>query len=327
MRLAQSSARFLVVTPLVSVIIPCYNAERWLAATLDSALAQTWTVLEIIVVNDGSHDGSLRLARRFEARGVRILDQPNRGASATRNAGLRVARGEFIQFLDADDLLTPEKIARQVALLSTAARGSIAAGPWGRFETDPVAAVFVPEENWRDCDPVTWLILNFRGRGMMPPAAWLTPRAIVERAGSWDERLTLNDDGEFFCRALLASAGVRFCRDARTLYRSNVPCSLSGRHTSAAWRSALLSQQLCAQHLLARENTPRTRAACADLLRRLAFAVWRDDHALAAECEAEARAYGGSKLLPEGGRLHQLVARTLGWRTAQSFRGWRQRVR
>ncbi|HET7537953.1 MAG TPA: glycosyltransferase, partial [Candidatus Didemnitutus sp.] len=106
------------MSPLVSIIIPCYNAERWLAATLESALAQTWSAKEIIFVNDGSTDRSLALARSFESRSVRVIDQPNRGASAARNAGLRAAQGELFQFLDADDLLSRGKVAAQVALLA-----------------------------------------------------------------------------------------------------------------------------------------------------------------------------------------------------------------
>ena len=72
-------------SPLVSVIIPCHNAARWLGATLDSALAQTWPHREIIVVNDGSRDESLAVAESFTNRGVTVIDQPNRGASAARN--------------------------------------------------------------------------------------------------------------------------------------------------------------------------------------------------------------------------------------------------
>src|SRR4051812_14036077 len=91
--------------PLVSILIPCRNAEPWLAATLESALAQTHPATEIILVDDGSTDGSLELAHSFAARGVRIATQANAGASAARNHAFRESRGEFIQFLDADDLI------------------------------------------------------------------------------------------------------------------------------------------------------------------------------------------------------------------------------
>src|SRR5262245_23729785 len=165
--------------PTVSIIIPCYNAEPWLAATLESALAQTWPAKEIILVNDGSRDGSLALARRFEARGGRVIDQPNAGASAARNHGLRIARGEFIQFLDADDLLSPGKIAAQVALLAQRPAGTIASCRWGRFTTDPAQTRFVDDAVYRDFTAVDFLVLAGDTGAMMHPSAWLVPRAVA----------------------------------------------------------------------------------------------------------------------------------------------------
>ena len=98
------------MTELVSILIPAYNAERWLGATIESALAQTWPAKEIIVVDDGSTDRTLAVARGFGDRGVQVITQANRGAAAARNTALRAARGAWIQFLDADDLLNPRKI-------------------------------------------------------------------------------------------------------------------------------------------------------------------------------------------------------------------------
>ena len=90
--------------PLVSILIPCYNSEKWLAETLESALAQTWQNKEIIVVDDGSSDGSLSIAQKFSSSKVAVISQKNRGASSARNLALGKAQGDFIQYLDADDL-------------------------------------------------------------------------------------------------------------------------------------------------------------------------------------------------------------------------------
>ena len=307
--------------PLVSILIPCYNAAPWLAQTLESALVQTCPHKEIIVVDDGSTDDSASIARTYADRGVRLVTQENRGAAAARNHALQHAQGNFIQFLDADDLLAPDKIEQQMRGLGIA-DGLIAAGPWGRFDDNPAAAVFTPEANWRDSEPVDWLALNFAGRGMMPPAAWLTPRSLIDAAGPWDERLTLNDDGEYFCRVLLAANRVIFCASARSFYRSNLAGSLSRRRTEAAWRSAFLSQDLCARHLLACEASPRTRRACADLFQRLAFAAYPDDPGLVRQCEAKVRSYGGSDQRPGGGRGFRVVTLLLGWKFAQRLRVW-----
>src|SRR3954463_8415699 len=101
------------MSPLVSIIIPCFNAERYVGDAIRSALAQTYDSIEVIVIDDGSTDGSLKVIKSF-GDAVRIESQPNAGACAARNHGIDLARGEYVQFLDADDLLHPEKIARQM---------------------------------------------------------------------------------------------------------------------------------------------------------------------------------------------------------------------
>src|SRR5690242_8593951 len=97
--------------PLVSILIPAYNAEKWIGDTLQSALAQTWPNKEIIVVDDGSSDRTLEIARQFATKNVSVLTQQNQGAAATRNKGFQVCQGDYIQWLDADDLLSPNKVA------------------------------------------------------------------------------------------------------------------------------------------------------------------------------------------------------------------------
>src|SRR5689334_6006096 len=105
---------------LVSILIPAYNAEAFLGQTLESALAQTWPRKEIIVVDDGSNDGTLAVAQEFARRGVRVVSNKSRlSASAARNKAFSLCQGDYIQWLDADDLLAPDKIEKQMALLET----------------------------------------------------------------------------------------------------------------------------------------------------------------------------------------------------------------
>ena len=248
---------------LVSIIIPCFNSESWVAATIDSALLQTWPEKEIIVVNDGSKDGSLAVARRFEARGVRVLDQPNAGASAARNVGLRAARGQFIQFLDADDLLAPDKIERQMAMLAHAGSRVLSSSQWARFRTASEEAEFQPAANHRDLTGVEFQQLHWETGSMMQPAAWLAPRSLLDAAGPWDESLSLNDDGEYFARVMLAAERILFCAAARTYYRAHGGGQLSGRRDGRALRSLFRSVEMATGYLLASDDSPRSRAAAA----------------------------------------------------------------
>jgi glycosyltransferase involved in cell wall biosynthesis len=102
-------------------VVPCYNAERWLEACLDSALSQTWPAVEVVVVDDGSSDRSVEVARGFGDRIV-LVTGPNAGASAARNRGIAIARGRWIQLLDADDLLLPRKIEACLAAVGEPSR-------------------------------------------------------------------------------------------------------------------------------------------------------------------------------------------------------------
>src|SRR5271166_5822373 len=97
--------------PLVSVLIPAFNAQAWIGDTLESAVSQTWPQKEIIVVNDGSTDQTLASVQRFESAGVRVITQENQGAAAARNKAFSLCQGDYVQWLDADDLLAPDKIA------------------------------------------------------------------------------------------------------------------------------------------------------------------------------------------------------------------------
>src|SRR5713101_6428833 len=103
-----------VVKPLVSILIPAYNAQSWIGETLQSAISQTWDRKEIIVVDDGSKDDTLAIARQFESCGVRVVTQKNQGAAAARNKAFSLSQGDFIQWLDADDLLASDKITKQL---------------------------------------------------------------------------------------------------------------------------------------------------------------------------------------------------------------------
>src|SRR4029450_6412226 len=101
---------------LVSVIIPCYNAERWIGEGIQSCLNQTYAPIEVIVIDDGSTDRSLEVIKSFGNK-IRWETGPNCGGNHARNRGFSISSGHYIQFLDADDYLLPEKIARQVGFL------------------------------------------------------------------------------------------------------------------------------------------------------------------------------------------------------------------
>lgn len=306
--------------PLVSILIPCHNAAPWLAEAVESSVAQTWPEKEIVLVDDGSTDNSLEIARGFENRGVRVLAQTNRGASAARNVALRASSGNYVQFLDADDLLDPGKIAAQMTIAVSTGGNYAFCGSWSRFRQSISEAAFPAEPLCTNAHPVDWMILKFEQNAMMHPGAWLLPRSLVDKIGPWDETLSLDDDGEYFSRAVLASSGVRFCPDAISYYRSSLRGSLSKRRTADAWESALRSLVLSSERLLKAENSPRTRKACATVFQRYIH----ETYPFAADCRERAAElvarHGGSDLRYEAGPRFQNVSRLLGWRLAKRLK-------
>ncbi len=120
--------------PLVSILIPAYNAQEWIGETIRSALAQTWPRKEIIVVDDGSTDRTLDVARQFESADVKVVAHANQGAAAARNTAYSLSQGDFIQWLDADDLLSPDKIEGQMQVANqVASKRVLLSSGWVHF--------------------------------------------------------------------------------------------------------------------------------------------------------------------------------------------------
>ncbi|WP_263840188.1 glycosyltransferase family 2 protein [Salinibacter sp.] len=322
--------------PLVSILIPCYNAEPWLGQTLESALEQTWPETEIIVVDDGSTDQSLDIARSFEQRGVTVVTQKNRGACVARNRALQEAKGDYIQFLDADDLLDPNKIKVQMHRLLNEDSGVIASAAWERlYEAsgdvgfEDINLHFRDRPFYTDYDSgIEWTIDAVQGKDMFPPHAWLVPRTVVEIAGLWDESLLINQDGEYFNRVVLASDGIVFCSDARVYYRSGLEGSISGRQSPKVIKSKYDSINQITQRILAEEDSPRTREACATAFQDLAHYAYPEVPKVVEKALGQVEKLGGvNRYLPSGSKHYQILCEILGWKTAKRLKRWYYRVR
>jgi glycosyltransferase involved in cell wall biosynthesis len=314
-------------SPLVSICIPAYNAEEYVADALDSALAQTWSPLEIVVVNDGSTDrtGEILDAYDEEHERVRVLHQANQGQCAAANDAYRAAEGDLIKFFDADDLLSPQFVEKQVRELGGSTR-HVASAEWARFYDDPAEATFEPEPVWRDMAPVDWLVTAWKdARPMMQCALWLIPRPVLEEAGLWDERLSLINDFEFFARVLVHSEGVRFTPGARLYYRSGLDDSLSGQDRREHVESAFRSLMDGTQHLLDRENSPRTRRAAANMLKDFIYGYYPQNPDLRGKVRARIDELGGSDLEPKGPPGFEMLRPLLGWRLARRVQRFAER--
>ena len=254
--------------PLVSILIPAYNAEPWISDTIRSALAQSWPRTEIIIVDDGSRDRTLAVAQTFASEKVKVVTQPNQGAAAARNQAFALAQGDYIQWLDADDLLSPDKIASQMAAAETGADArTLFSSGWGYFSYRPRKAQFVPTRLWENLTPLEWLLRKWENNLHMQTATWLVSRALTVQAGPWDARLLGDDDGEYFFRVIQASSAIRFVPDAKVFYRISGGSRLSyiGR-SDKKMDAQFLGMKMQIGYLRAMRDDARVRAACVTYL-------------------------------------------------------------
>jgi glycosyltransferase involved in cell wall biosynthesis len=281
--------------PLVSILIPAYNAQEWIADTIRSALAQAWHRKEIIVVNDGSTDQTLAIAQRFASKNVIVVTQENRGAAAARNQAFSLSQGDFIQWLDADDVLSGNKVAKQMELSARYpdSRMLFSSG-WGYFTYQTDQAKFSPTLLWCDLSPVEFLLRKMGQRLHMQPATWLVSRDLTEAAGPWDTRLCYDDDGEYFCRVILASNGIRFASEGGVFYRRTPTSRVSYVGRSVKKQDALLiSMQLHVKYIRSLEDSDRVRAACLAYLQSYLISFYPERPDIVAELEKLARTLGG----------------------------------
>ena len=305
--------------PLVSILIPAYNAEKWLVETLRSAVAQTWECKEIIVVDDGSQDQTLSVARSFESEMVKVFTQKNQGAAAARNNAFAKCRGDYIQWLDADDLLGPDKIALQIETLGESPNPkTLLSGEWGKFLHRPSRAQFIPTGLWCDLQPAEWLMRKMEQNAFMQTATWLVSRELTEAAGPWDTRLLGDDDGEYFCRVLMASGGVHFVPRARVYYRRPRTESLSYMGASGRKRDALwLSMKLHVGYLRSMDDCSRARTAGVKYLQNFLVQLYPERPDLAAQAQELARELGGHLEIPQFSWKYAWINRFFGWRVAR----------
>lgn len=251
----------------VSVIIPVFNAAPFLQAALDSALGQGLSGVEIIVVDDGSTDESLSIARRFEP-AVTVLSQPNRGSSAARNAGARIARGQYLVFLDADDFLLPGALAAQYGHGQRLPAGQILYGRASRL-TDHTGCLHPHSD--RDAKPdnsdsLANLLLD-------PPVVTsvLYPKPLFDAMGGFAEDLLMREDYDLFARILLRGHAAIASPVSVFVYRDHsTPGRVSRRRSVEAFQSQHL--MFARQIALLRECPPG--ATRDDLTRGLAATIW-----------------------------------------------------
>ena len=308
---------------LTSILIPAYNAENWIGLTLQSAVGQTWPHKEIIVVDDGSKDGTAKVARRFGSKIVKVVSTDNQGLSAAVNFAYRLCQGDYIQELDADDILAPDKIERQLnALRESDNKRTLLSSPWAYFYYRTRRARFVSNSLWNDLSPVEWLLRKMGENLHMQNATWLVSRELAEAAGPWDENLHYDQDGEYFSRVLIASERTRFVEGARIFYRVSGSNRISYIGASDKKKASLLrSVKLHVQYLRSLEESERVRKACLTYLQNWSGQFYPEHPELFAEMQALAAGLQGHVEPPVLGWKYNWMKPVFGLKIAKRAQG------
>ena len=315
------------MTSLVSILIPCFNAERWIEQAIESALAQTWPEKEVVVVDDGSTDHSLDIIKGFDGR-IRWETGPNRGSNATRNRLLELARGDWLQYLDADDYLLPKKLARQIEFAREHPNVDVIYSPvaWKRIENGAIICTETPIPEPRD----PWILL----------ASWRLPqtggvlwkKTALKFVGGWRINQPCCQEHELYCKLLENDARFEYCSGCFALYRD---IEDSGRITRNS-HDEFERQRL---HILDRIEaylnkcsrlTPTRRQAINDARHELARRLWERDREFALDTYqrilASDRCFLPS-VTPASRPLYLIAYRVLGFRPAQILASYTRALR
>lgn len=234
-------------TPAVTVVVPAYNQAPWLSDTLNSVVAQSFADWECIVVNDGSTDATPRIAGEFVARDTRfqLLSQPNGGVSAARNLGLQRARGQYVVFLDGDDLLLPNKLRFELAWMKaddldvgiTALQVN-----WMREPNHPLhGRIWSAPEDMPD--PFQTFLRSWEVDFALPPVVFMVKRSFIMNAGiQWDTRLYSHEDWDFWLQVLQAGPKLGVSAEVLASYRVHGAGVTAQRYR--CWRGYLMSWRI-----------------------------------------------------------------------------------
>jgi glycosyltransferase involved in cell wall biosynthesis len=266
------------IYPLVSIIIPVYNSENTIKETIESVLHQTYSNIEIILVNDGSTDNSENIILAFKDPRIIYKYQENQGSPIAKNFGLTIAKGKYIQFLDADDMLSKDKIENQVKLLN-GVEDSICVcrtiSFYNEIYKNEELAEIDTEYLYYYAIPLQFLLnlIGTNGKpGMVQPNAYLTPMKVIHKAGFWSQSLNRSpdDDSEFFCRVILNCDKIIYDSKSINYYRKSLNLLSSGKTLEHA-KGALKTVELKAKYILTYSNTSKTRSVLIQSIAKVAY--------------------------------------------------------
>ncbi|TQI71944.1 glycosyl transferase family 2 [Gramella sp. Hel_I_59] len=309
---------------LVSVIIPNFNSIKFIEATLDSVFNQTYKNIEIIIIDDGSTDGSFEYISNLDNQNIKLLKSPGKGACAARNYGLRLAKGEFIQFLDADDLFSPNKIESQVSALRNQPESIAVCSTKHFYETIDKGVITDREFLYTTSDTEAFLLNLYGANGqqnMVQTSAWLTPRILLDKVAPWDETLSKDQDGEYFCRVVTTAKKVIYTPETVNYYRKHIKGSnIANQRQQIHLESQIRALDSKTKQFVILKDSQAYNNAMALQYKIIAIDAYPMHKTIYKAAIHKTDQFGGSTYEPVmGGKIIESIKAIFGWRAAKSF--------
>jgi glycosyltransferase involved in cell wall biosynthesis len=307
-------------SPLVSVIIPCYDAEIFIREAIDSVLRQSYPGVELVVVDDASKDKSWAVIQGYGNALIAERSSSNRGACYARNRGAALASGRFLMFLDADDCISPdtiEALARAMELPGA----QLAACKWNFLVRTREAWIPV-EPGFPEDPPGGDFLLAWLSGWYIPPCALLWDRPAFDEIGGWDESLAANQDGDLMLRALLRGMRIQKAHGGLGLYRkqSDLKATISTTVSTRTVESRLRVLRKVEDSLQMSGNLDRYRIPLGRSYYEIAREAYSVDLPTARVCEERAWTLAGNSA-PSGTRAHRFFAGIMGLRGKEWLAG------
>lgn len=315
--------------PKVSILIPAYNSEEFIGETLQSCVDQTYPNVEIIVVDDGSTDRTLSIVKEWKQNysRIKVYAQQNSGACVARNLAFEKSSGQYIMYLDADDIMSDDFVATQVATIESEADVDIAISGWSDFHDNVNDARKEIIPVYHDYEHGLDLLLDLWTTGsMLATSNYLVKRKLIENSDGWNVELLKNQDGEFFCRILLAADKIRYNPKGMFFYRRGDYDSVSKDNSKKKVESLLRSFVLYKESALQKEDSQRMRHAL-NVNFSLFMYLFNDKYPdLSRRAYTEIKSLG-CKPLPSGTRRTKLISQIIGLRNFLTLRSALKRFR
>jgi len=299
---------------LVSVLIPCYNSEEYIEQTLKSCINQTYNNIEIIVVDDGSKDNSLEILKKFEKRykNIKVFQQENRGAPVARNLAFEKSKGDYIQYLDADDLLEENKILTQIEKFKNSNENIIIFGGVKYFENDisiswDYSSIIKDYNNTKE-----FLIDLWSSSKSVLIHSWLTPRHLIEEVKGWDETLLKNQDGVFFAKVASLSGQIIYQKESIVYCRVDNTNSISRKKSSKSEASRLKSYEEYEKIFKNELSDEKVKKALATVYSDFIFNNYPENKGLCQQAHQKITSFGFKKPIYENISLYKNLAPFLG---------------